>query len=102
MVEQVKSPAALARGRAEGESVFRTAQNSKAIERLQARADDLEAIAVWKDELQAKIRRAHLILEYVDCFHPDDALAAEVEMFNEVCARLAGPLKKPLPDRRAA
>jgi hypothetical protein len=102
MLEQVKSPAALARGRAENESVFSKLKNSKAIDRLQARTNELEAMAVWNEELQAKIRRAHLIIEFVDCFHHDESLAAEVEMFKEVCARLAVSRREPLPERRAA
>jgi hypothetical protein len=61
-----------------------------------------EAMAVWKEELQSKIQRALLIFEHVDCFHRDESLTAEVEMFKEVCAMLAGSRKELLLERRAA
>jgi hypothetical protein len=53
--------------------------------------DDLEAIADWRDELQRKIRIAHLKFELVDCFDTaeQERLEAEVRAFKETCARLS-------------
>jgi hypothetical protein len=100
---ETRSPATVVPDRSRAKCrEYGTPKNSKAIERLQARTDELEAMAVWKEELQSKIQRALLIFEHVDCFHCDDSLTAEVEIFKEVCARLAGSRKEPLSERRAA
>jgi len=52
--------------------------------------DDLAAIAYWKRELQFRIRIAELKFECIDCMDRTelDSLAAEFEVFREVCARL--------------
>jgi hypothetical protein len=75
---------------------------NKARVKLQVRIEDLEALADWRDELQSRIRRSQLIFEFVDCYHRDETLAAEVKMFKEVCEGLAGSRKEPLPERKAA
>jgi hypothetical protein len=54
---------------------------------------DLEAIADWKNELVARLRRAHLRFEFVG-FDADEqeALAAEVATLKQVCIALAESL----------
>jgi hypothetical protein len=60
---------------------------------VSALADDLEVIADWLDELEAKVRRAHLRFEHLafDRYDHED-LVAEVELFTTVCQRLAAKM----------
>jgi hypothetical protein len=71
-------------------------------DRLERHTDDLAAIADWREELDSRVRRAHLTFELVDCSRREefDALTAEVELFKQVCSALAEG--KPLPERKAA
>jgi hypothetical protein len=53
----------------------------------------LAAIADWRDNLLSRIRRAHLRFEFIGLDADEqDALAAEVGAFNEVCIALAESL----------
>ena len=71
-------------------------------DRLERRTADLAAIADWREELDSRIRRAHLTFELIDCSRRDefDALTAEVELFKQVCSALAEG--RPISERKAA
>jgi hypothetical protein len=60
---------------------------------LAALLADLEVIADWRDELLCRIQRAHLRFEFVGLDADEqEALAAEVAAFKQVCIALAGLL----------
>ena len=71
---------------------------------LQRHIADLEAIADWRDELQSRIRRAHLRFEFVGLDADEqDALEREVQEFDLVCRGLSGqPAVNEVTERRAA
>jgi hypothetical protein len=71
---------------------------------LEQRIADLEAIADWRDELQSRIRRAHLRFEFVGLDAVEqDALEREVQQFDLVCRELSGrPAVNEVAERRAA
>jgi hypothetical protein len=61
---------------------------------------ELETIAVWKSDLSFRICRAELRFEFVDLNADEqETLAAEVVVFNQVCAGVAGifPVPKGTP-----
>ena len=68
--------------------------------RLERRIAELAAIADWKDDLESRIHRAHLIFELVDCDHDFSDLEAEVAAFKQVCLGLSG--EKPVAMAKAA
>jgi len=70
---------------------------------LEQRIEDLGVIAVWRDELQSKIRLAVLRFEFVG-FDPEEQerLEAEVETFKRTCRCLADASWKRIPEREAA
>ena len=54
---------------------------------------DLAVIADWRDDLLSRIRRAHLRFEFIGLDADEqEALAAEVATFKQVCIALAGAL----------
>ena len=69
--------------------------------RLEQRIEDLTAIADWRDDLQSRLHRAQLRFEYLGLDADEqDALAAEVAEFNQVCRSLSG--QQPPAERWAA
>jgi hypothetical protein len=71
---------------------------------LEQHIADLEAIADWRDELQAMIRRAHLRFEFVGLDADEQyALEREVREFDLVCRGLSGQMAvNEVAERRAA
>jgi hypothetical protein len=54
---------------------------------------DLAVIADWRDDLLSRIRRAHLRFEFISLDADEqEALAAEVATFKQVCITLAASL----------
>ena len=76
---------------------------SIATKRLQRLTDDLQTIWDWRDDLTARLRRAHLCFEFVG-LDPDeqDELEAETEAFMQVCRALADSFARAETERRAA
>ena len=72
-------------------------------DRLERRIQCLAAMADWRDELQSRIRRAELRFEHVGLDADEqDALAAQVAEFNQVCCGLsAQPSISTAAERRA-
>ena len=76
-----------------------------ATKQLNRLCDDLEAIADWRDDLTARLRRAHLRFEFCG-LDPEEQeqLEAEAEAFKQVCRCLWRISRDSLPavERRAA
>ena len=77
------------------------ARDKRFIEQLLA---DLAVIADWRNDLLSRIQRAHLRFEFIGLDADEqEALAAEVATFKQVCLALAGSLvDADHKDRRAA
>lgn len=71
---------------------------------LEQHIADLDAIADWRDELQSRIRRAHLRFEFVGLDADEqDALERDVQEFVLVCRGLSGQWAvNQVAERRAA
>jgi hypothetical protein len=65
---------------------------------------DLETIEAWRDDLNARLGRAHLTFEFVGCLDAEDQqqLEAEVSVFNQVCQALSAASVEPIAERNAA
>jgi hypothetical protein len=62
---------------------------------LEALVDDLEAVADWKEEIAAKIRRAQLRFDLVGLDQGEvEGLTAEVRNFNRLCLALGQSLRR--------
>jgi hypothetical protein len=59
--------------------------------RLDARLEQLETIADWRDDLHRRIRRRRLVFELATVGGEQDSLIAEVETFKLCCRALAWP-----------
>jgi len=69
---------------------------------LQSIIEDLEVIADWRDNLQSRLHCAQLKFEYVGLDADEqNALAAEVQEFTQVCRGLSGQ-QPSTAERRAA
>ena len=74
------------------------ADRAKSCEIIADMADlvgDLEAVADWKEEIAAKIRRAQLRFDLVGLDHGEvEELTAEVRNFNRLCLALGQSLRR--------
>ena len=62
---------------------------------LERLVDDLEAVADWKEEIAAKIRRAQLRFELVGLDHGEvEELTDEVRNFKRLCLALGQSLRR--------
>jgi hypothetical protein len=62
---------------------------------LERLVDDLEAVADWKEEIAAKIRRAQLRFDLVGLDQGEvEGLTAEVRNFNRLCLALGQSLRR--------
>ena len=62
------------------------------------RLKDIELLADWRDELQAKLRRAELQWEYIGIDVGLEGLCDEIAAFNQVVAGLGEQQRRDAPD----
>ena len=71
--------------------------------RLNRLTDDLAAIADWRDDFAARVRRAQLRFEFVGLDPAEqERLEAEAEVFEAVCRAMSASFARPEAERRAA